>query len=467
MNYWVLVFGGFFFHFRHTLLWPQNDDLPNLVYNTHMIEFVCVHISVTCHLTWPTCIQCLVLTCMHSVWICFNFLSLKCDYLQKWKWVHLGYEQIKPVCCAVTLSGCSCTKARTKAEGVCQTDEPGQGVCASVHPVGGADAPHPAEPRPRPAPRPERAAPRRRRRQRPRGAQPGNTGTQLPFQPVTHHWGNQYPVCGSSDRSFMVDPLSYFPFHSLPHNWCNCYPVCGSSDWSFMGWTHWAISRSTHCPTTGVTGIMSVGRRIDPSWWTHWAISRSTQCPTTGVTGIMSVGRRINPSWWTHWAISRSTQCPTTGVTGILSVGRRIDPSWWTHWAISRSNQWPTTGVTVILSVGRRIDPSWWTHWAISRSTKCPTTGVTGIMSGSSDRSFMVDPLSYFPFHPVPHDWGNWYHVCGSSDRSFMVDPLSYFPFHPVPHDWGNWYHVWVVGSILHGGPIELFPVPPSAPRLG
>ena len=24
----------------------------------------------------------------------------------------------------------------------------------------------------------------------------------------------------------------------------------------------------------------------------------------------------------------------------------------------------------------------------------------------------------------------------------------------------------WVVGSILHGGPIELFPVPTSAPRL-
>ena len=27
-----------------------------------------------------------------------------------------------------------------------------------------------------------------------------------------------------------------------------------------------------------------IGRRIDPSWWTHWAISRSSHCPTTGVT---------------------------------------------------------------------------------------------------------------------------------------------------------------------------------------
>ena len=28
----------------------------------------------------------------------------------------------------------------------------------------------------------------------------------------------------------------------------------------------------------------AMGRRIDPSLWTHWAISRSSQCPTTGVT---------------------------------------------------------------------------------------------------------------------------------------------------------------------------------------
>ena len=40
--------------------------------------------------------------------------------------------------------------------------------------------------------------------------------------------------------------------------------------------------------------------------------------------GVM--GRRIEPSWWTHWAISRSSKCSTTGVTkivvcAILSVG--------------------------------------------------------------------------------------------------------------------------------------------------
>ena len=37
---------------------------------------------------------------------------------------------------------------------------------------------------------------------------------------------------GSSDRSFMVDPLSYFSFQPVLHDWCNkgrgmCYPLCG------------------------------------------------------------------------------------------------------------------------------------------------------------------------------------------------------------------------------------------------
>ena len=37
---------------------------------------------------------------------------------------------------------------------------------------------------------------------------------------------------GSSDRSFMVNPLSYFSFQPVFHDWCNkgggmYYPVCG------------------------------------------------------------------------------------------------------------------------------------------------------------------------------------------------------------------------------------------------
>ena len=45
---------------------------------------------------------------------------------------------------------------------------------------------------------------------------------------------------------------------------------------------------------------------------------------------------------------------------------------------------------------------------------------------GSSDRSFMVDPLSYFSFQPVLHDWcnkgrGMYYPVCG---MMYIKEPL-------------------------------------------
>ena len=47
--------------------------------------------------------------------------------------------------------------------------------------------------------------------------------------------------------------------HQSVRSWCD-----GASDRSFMGWTHWAISRSSQCSTTGVTkvvvcAILSVG----------------------------------------------------------------------------------------------------------------------------------------------------------------------------------------------------------------
>ena len=40
-----------------------------------------------------------------------------------------------------------------------------------------------------------------------------------------------YFFCGSSHRSFMVNPLSYFSFQPVLHDWrnkvrCMCYPVC-------------------------------------------------------------------------------------------------------------------------------------------------------------------------------------------------------------------------------------------------
>ena len=47
-----------------------------------------------------------------------------------------------------------------------------------------------------------------------------------------------------------------------------------------------------------------------------------------------------------------------------------------------------------------------------------PGKSVRSWCDGSSDRSFMVDPLSYFLFQPVLHDWfnkgcGMYYPVCG------------------------------------------------------
>ena len=33
----------------------------------------------------------------------------------------------------------------------------------------------------------------------------------------------------------------------------------------------------------------AMGYRIDPSWWTHWAISHSSQCSTTGVCGMVHI----------------------------------------------------------------------------------------------------------------------------------------------------------------------------------
>ena len=64
---------------------------------------------------------------------------------------------------------------------------------------------------------------------------------------------------------------------------------------------------------------------------------------------------------------------------------------------------------------------------------------------GSLDRSFIVDPLSYFSFHWVIKGAGRSSEV----ERSLMVrwvvgsilhgvDPLSYFSFQPVLHDWCN-----------------------------
>ena len=43
---------------------------------------------------------------------------------------------------------------------------------------------------------------------------------------------SSYAAMGSSDRSLMDDPMSYFSFQPVVHDWYNkdhamCYPVCG------------------------------------------------------------------------------------------------------------------------------------------------------------------------------------------------------------------------------------------------
>ena len=62
----------------------------------------------------------------------------------------------------------------------------------------------------------------------------------------------------------------------------------------------------------------------------------------------------------------------------------------------------------------------------------------------------MVDPLSYFMFQPVLHDWCN--KGCGGLRCSSVVREFAH----------GTIDH-WIY---LHGGPIELFHVSASAPQL-
>ena len=74
----------------------------------------------------------------------------------------------------------------------------------------------------------------------------------------------------------------------------------------------------------------------------------------------------------------------------------------------------------------------------------------------------MVDRLSYFLFQPVLHDW---YQLIEHLVGFFCHIELS------LERDLALWQMYllmvrWVIGSIFHGGPIELFLIPASAPQL-
>ena len=101
-------------------------------------------------------------------------------------------------------------------------------------------------------------------------------------------------------------------------------------------------------------------------------------------------------------------------------------------------------------------------HSDISR---LPLTFVLLIISFSTDRSLMVDPLSYFSFQPVLQNWYKkgcdmCYPVCGMihiKDSLLLIRKS-------IPHSGSIGFLF--LRSILHGGPIELFLVPASAPEL-
>ena len=83
---------------------------------------------------------------------------------------------------------------------------------------------------------------------------------------------------GSSDRSFMVDPLSYFSFQPVIHDWGikgrgMCYPVCGMVHIKQL---LLLIGKSTH---VGVAGFLS--RYVNgplPYVRRHITVTKCVQC---------------------------------------------------------------------------------------------------------------------------------------------------------------------------------------------
>ena len=84
------------------------------------------------------------------------------------------------------------------------------------------------------------------------------------------------------------------------------------------------IMRSSRARCSSVVRMFAhdaMGRQIDPSWWTHWAISRSSQCSTTGnkgcgmcypVYGMMHIKEPL-------LLIGRSSPCDGSGFPLLLS----------------------------------------------------------------------------------------------------------------------------------------------------
>ena len=95
---------------------------------------------------------------------------------------------------------------------------------------------------------------------------------------------------GSSDRSFMVNPLSYFSFQSVLHDWCNkgrgmYYPVCGMM---YIKYSLLLIGKSS--PGGGIGFHLSLSLMVDPSSYFllhDWCNKgRGMCCPVCGVMHI-------------------------------------------------------------------------------------------------------------------------------------------------------------------------------------
>ena len=58
----------------------------------------------------------------------------------------------------------------------------------------------------------------------------------------------------------------------------------GSIRWPIAPWVNTLTTELHLAPRGRVSAHGVIGHQINPSWWTHWAISHSSQCSTTGVT---------------------------------------------------------------------------------------------------------------------------------------------------------------------------------------
>ena len=90
-------------------------------------------------------------------------------------------------------------------------------------------------------------------------------------------------------------------------------------------------------------------------------------------------------------------------------------------------------------AMDRWIDPSWWTHWAISRSSLCYPSLPTPYNCKLNVLSALLNKT--FPFFLPIQDQSGPCSLGSVLPSHFIlqgVDPLSYFSFQPVLHDWYN-----------------------------